>query len=239
MSTTAAVDKAPTKEQLDRIRELAQIVLGDPDALFAAAGYPENTWQASAYLGALHKFRNKMKPLPGTERDIHNRIADLRGQSRTAAVASPPQAATGADAIDKEEPPMADTKTCRRCGQNKPADEDHFGSDKRAHDGLGATCSECKSSQASRARKATGQKSKTASPRPKGDDPGETSQPPSRPDPPLSDGWAVLSDPRLSDLRRLQELLEKHVTDSVALEDAAGLATAIAATFGPKVPDDS
>lgn len=156
----------------------------------------------------------------------------------------------------EEEKPMdtttqTDTKRCSKCGETKPLDE--FGKDKKSPDGKNYWCKPCVNDRNRAKQTKKNQSSGTASPQRSGQTTGggnDTGPPTAaskpaatltpEPDPPLSthvDGWTVFTDPRLSDLRTLQTVLTDQLEIDVieiTLEDAAKVATAIGATFGPK-----
>lgn len=238
--------KSPSVAQLERIRELSNVVYGKPGLAFRKHGMPETTGEAAELLRRLHAER-------GEDMDLDSRVCDTCGVDRPMSAYSPKgrgisktcdhceESTTneGDAPVTQQGTPAADPrdaveeqriyKVCPKCKEQKLADRDHFGSDKRTHDGLGRTCFDCKSQAASRARRKTttgkatkSQGSEGAAP------PSSDGSPPTAPSD--IDLRAVFRDPRLSTLETIQAILTDRLDipdDAVGLEDAANVAKAL------------
>ena len=126
----------PTREQLGRIEELSEVVLGSRLRLFEEVGVPETRWEASQMLGAMHKVRNKTAGGTEAERTLIRQIEEIPDMPKV--THTPPEAK------QEEEPVTATetTKTCSSCDENKPLSE--FAKQKSAADGLDYRCRDCK-----------------------------------------------------------------------------------------------
>lgn len=184
-----------------------------------------------------------VQPLSEFEGPTGRKCKTCKDEERTVEVAVERKA----PATEEEEKPMAttttDTKTCTRCGEDKPIDDFYKGQGK---------CKPCfkeheKKRKAKRKNKTSGsaspKRSRTTTGKGDADDSASVPEPPPlAASPPLSDanGWDTFTDPRLSDLRAFQEILESTVTavDSVGLEEAAEALNLIGERFRRKGNDD-
>lgn len=141
----------PSDDQIAKIRELSLRTVGDADVILEAVGYPEDAYSAGRILGAIHKVRNQ--GLGGKQDRIDLVVDDIGDSASVRTyewertpetpVVDDPRPAVQLEAQpaginhrtgfgpetakhakkERKEAAVATTKTCTRCGDDKPIDD--------------------------------------------------------------------------------------------------------------------
>lgn len=139
--SSGQMDRPPTDEQIRKIRELSEKVLGHADRLFSEIAPPESSAEASLMLGALHKVNNQMRPIAGAETSMVAMIEDIKAaeydedpapyHKELPKVERPDTTPIDRSQLDEltEEPEAEEVhipelqRTCSDCGETKPITE--------------------------------------------------------------------------------------------------------------------